>query len=159
MLNLLSEGDWLRYLKKGSLDAILAEHVWEHLAPEESVIAAKNCFTFLKPGGYLRVAVPDGFHPDADYVESVRPGGSGCGAGDHKVLYTYDRFRDLFSSVGFDVILLEYFDERGKFHCQEWSSGDGFVERSKRFDSRNADGRLSYTSIILDARKPVDHHD
>ena len=159
VLNLLIESDWLRYLKRDSLDAILAEHVWEHLASEESVIAATNCFTFLKPGGYLRVAVPDGFHPDADYVESVRPGGSGAGADDHKVLYTYDRFRDLFDSIGFDVVLLEYFDERGEFHCQEWSSADGFVQRSKRFDSRNADGRLSYTSIILDARKPVDQHD
>jgi predicted SAM-dependent methyltransferase len=159
VLNLLLESDWLRYFKRDSLDAILAEHVWEHLASEESVIAATNCFAFLKPGGYLRVAVPDGFHPDADYVESVRPGGSGAGADDHKVLYTYDRFRDLFYSIGFDVVLLEYFDERGEFHYQEWSSADGFVERSRRFDSRNADGRLSYTSIILDARKPVDHHD
>jgi predicted SAM-dependent methyltransferase len=151
------ESDRLRCFKRVSLDGILAVHIWEHLAPEESVIAARNCFTLLKSGGYLRVAVPVGFHPDADYV--ARTGGSGSGADDHKVLYTHDRFRDLFYSIGFDVVLLECFDERGEFHYQEWGSADGFVERSKRFDSRNAEGRLSCTSIILDPRKPVDRHD
>ena len=159
VLNLVFEIDWGNYFKKNSLDAILAEHVWEHLTPKDSVIASRNCFNFLKPGGYLRVAVPDGYHPDPHYIEDVKPGGSGAGADDHKVLYNYDTFRKIFSSVGFDVSLLEYFDEHGEFIAKEWSASDGFIERSKRFDSRNASGNLSYTSIILDARKPVGQHD
>ncbi len=158
VLNLLVESDWLRYFKRDSLDAILAEHVWEHLTPEESILAARNCFSFLKPGGYLRVAVPDGYHPDPGYIERVRPGGIGSGADDHKVLYTYKTFRDIFVSAGFKVSLLECFDECGKFHYNEWSPIDGFIERSMRFDGRNRDGNLNYTSIILDATKTFDQN-
>jgi len=46
------------------LDAILAEHVWEHLTKEEALIAALTCYRYIKNGGYLRVAVPDGPHPN-----------------------------------------------------------------------------------------------
>ena len=156
VLNLVMESDWATYFEKDSVDAVLAEHVWEHLTPDESRTAATQCFKFLKPGGYLRVAVPDGYHPDASYIDAVRPGGHGPGADDHKVLYTYESFRSVFIDVGFDVALLEYFDERAEFHYNEWNCTDGFIERSKRFDLRNADGALTYTSIILDARKPLD---
>jgi len=153
-LNLLEESDWTQYFKENTLDCILAEHVWEHLDPKDALLAAKNCFKFLKPGAYLRVAVPDGCHPDKNYIDEVKPGGSGSGADDHKVLYTYETFRELFLSAGFDVSLLEYFDEKGKFYYKEWSESDGFIERSKRFDSRNEGGKLRYTSIALDAIKP-----
>jgi predicted SAM-dependent methyltransferase len=155
ILNLVMESDWATYFAKDSVDTVLAEHVWEHLTPGESRIAATQCFKFLKPGGYLRVAVPDGNHPNASYIDAVRPGGNGPGADDHKALYTYESLRSVFIDVGFDVVLLEYFDERGEFHYSEWDRTDGFIERSKRFDHRNADGTLTYTSIILDARKPL----
>ena len=154
-LNLVSESAWMSYFKPNSLEAILAEHVWEHLSVDEANIAAKNCYTFLKPGGYLRVAVPDGLHPDPAYIEEVRPGGSGPGANDHKVLYTYASFRELFANLGFDVRLLEYFDEQGQFQCNDWDRSDGMIQRSKRFDPRNSAKQLSYTSIILDAVKPA----
>lgn len=155
VLNLLVESDWASYFKPNSLDAILAEHVWEHLTPEDAIIAATYCFNFLKPGGYLRVAVPDGYHPEPNYIEGVKPGGSGAGADDHKVLYTYDTFRKVFTSAGFDVTLCEYFDEHGEFHGIDWNPVDGMIHRSKRFDNRNVDGYLHYTSIILDAKKPL----
>jgi predicted SAM-dependent methyltransferase len=152
-LNLLRESDWRRYFEERSIDAILAEHVWEHLSEEDGRLAAGLCFKYLKPGGYLRVAVPDGLHPDPAYIGNVRPGGSGDGALDHKVLYTHETLGTLFEDVGFDVALLEYFDERGDFHYSEWLAGDGRINRSRRFDRRNAEGGLRYTSIILDARK------
>jgi predicted SAM-dependent methyltransferase len=154
VLNLLLESDWIRYFRQNSLDAILAEHVWEHLTPEESLIAAKQCFRFLKPGGYVRAAVPDGYSPDPIYLDAVRPGGSGVGAEDHKVLYTYDTFRAVFTSAGFHVSLLEYFDENRNFHFNEWSPSDGYIERSKRFYRQNTDRTPFFTSIILDAKKP-----
>jgi predicted SAM-dependent methyltransferase len=152
-LDLLSESDWEHYFEESSLDAILAEHVWEHLTFEESLAAARTCHRFLKPGGYLRVAVPDGYHPNPHYIAEVKPGGNGVGADDHKALYTYAALSKLFESAGFTVNLLEYFDEDGHFHFVDWLSSDGFIERSKRFDSRNCDTALSYTSIILDAIK------
>ncbi len=162
ILDMLDEKNWRDYLEPNSLDAILAEHVWEHLSPEDAVVAARNCFRFLKPGGYLRVAVPDGLHPDPDYIEWVRTGGRGPGSDDHKVLYTYDTFRELFTSAGFDVSLCEYYDERGKFHATDWNPADGMIQRSLRFDKITFDRSKSgmdfdFTSIILDAKKPDNH--
>ena len=162
ILNLLVETDWSEYMKPNSLDAILAEHVWEHLTAEEAVVAARNCFNFLKPGGYLRVAVPDGFHPDPRYIEWVRPGGIGPGANDHKLLYNHDTFRRVFASVGFDISMCEYYDEQGEFHVKDWDPADGMIRRSKRFDSITIDritlGRdFDFISIILDATKPAVH--
>jgi predicted SAM-dependent methyltransferase len=154
VLDILNSRHWTRVFAENSIDAILAEHVWEHLTPEQGLVAACNCLRFLKLGGYLRVAVPDGFHPDPSYIDYVRVGGTGAGADDHKVLYTCETFRDLFERAGFEVELLEYFDSAGAFHAVEWDPGAGKIHRSKRFDERNQDGRLNYTSIILDARKP-----
>ncbi|MCJ7805521.1 methyltransferase domain-containing protein [Patescibacteria group bacterium] len=152
-LNLIKSEDWENNFKPGSIDAILAEHVWEHLTPKEAIIAAKNCYKYLRKGGYVRVAVPDGFFPNERYMDWVKPGGTGAGAKDHKVLYTYQTFSQLFKSVGFEIKLLEYFDENGRFHLNKWSSEDGPIHRSKRFDERNKGNAFIYTSIILDARK------
>ena len=42
-------------------------------------MAARNCFQFLRPGGYLRVAVPDGFHPSQQHQDLQRSGANGMG--------------------------------------------------------------------------------
>jgi len=153
ILNLLVERDWASLVKPGSLDAILAEHVWEHLTADQAVIAARHCFKYLKPGGYVRVAVPDGYHPSQRYINDVKPGGSGLGSGDHKILYTYETATSLFTSAGFDVVLYEYFDSTGMFHEYPWDAADGMITRSRWFDKRNVNGLIHYTSIILDAIK------
>jgi predicted SAM-dependent methyltransferase len=152
-LNILKKDHWERYFRQNSIDAILAEHVWEHLTPEDAKIAAQFCFGYIKPGGYLRIAVPDGFHPNKDYIDQVKVGGIGEGADDHKVLYYYHTIAELFINIGFDVILLEFFDEDGIFHIEDWDPQGGTIVRSLRFDKRNDCGRLMYTSIILDAIK------
>jgi predicted SAM-dependent methyltransferase len=153
-LNLLDPAHWERYFEPDSIDAILAEHVWEHLTPRQGLEAARRCHRYLKPGGYLRVAVPDGLHPDPDYIEHVRVDGIGPSAHDHKALYTYESLRELFERAAFSVNLLEYFDHEGRFHCQDWHPADGRIRRSSRFDERNRGGGLVYTSIVLDAVKP-----
>jgi len=154
-LDLLNRKDWETYFRSDSIDIILAEHVWEHLTPEEGAIAARHCYRYLKPGGYLRAAVPDGCHPDPEYIEWVKVGGVGPGAQDHKVLYDHETFSALFEQAGFEVQMLEYFDSEHRFHCTEWNAEGGNIRRSKRFDERNAGGELRYTSIILDAHKPA----
>lgn len=152
-VNILIEENWRRYFSENSIDVIMAEHVWEHLTIEEAIKAAKNCYQFLKSGGYLRMAVPDGYHPDPEYINNVKPFGIGPGCDDHKILYNYRTLSSVFTSVGFKVELLEYWDEDGEFHFLPWDRKDGFIERSKAHDPRNRDGSLRYTSIILDARK------
>lgn len=152
-LNLLDSKSWSSMFDKHFVDAILAEHVWEHLTEKQGRVAAKTCYSYLKEGGYIRIAVPDGFNPDNNYIEAVKPGGKGWGAGDHKILYNHKTIKEVFELAGFKVNLLEYFDESGEFHYQEWNPDDGFIQRSMRFDQRNQEKRLGYTSIILDAVK------
>lgn len=70
----------------------MAEHVWEHLTYEEGVQAARICFEFLMPGGYVRCAVPDRYFPDEDYQLNVQVGGPGPiypPAASHKIVHTY----------------------------------------------------------------------
>jgi predicted SAM-dependent methyltransferase len=153
-LDLLSKRDWDDFFSDRKIDAILAEHVWEHLSLEDGRNAARNCFRFIKPGGYLRIAVPDGNHPDPRYIEHVKIGGNGPGADDHKVLYDCKLLSKILTEAGFTVRLLEYFDENGKFVFNDWDPSGGLIHRSKRFDERNQAGALTYTSVIADAFVP-----
>ena len=154
LVDLLEPLTWAEFFSKDSVDAILAEHVWEHLTLEQGRIAASTCFQFMKPGGHLRVAVPDGNHPSRSYIERVRPGGTGEGADDHKLLYDYRTFSDTFTKTGFDVCLIEYFDENGEFRSKPWDESKGMIHRSLRFDERNRTEKYGYTSLFLDAVKP-----
>lgn len=144
---------WKRKLKWLKLDNIVSEHVWEHLSDAHTKMANQNCYDFLKPGGKLRIAVPDGYFPDSTYIDHVKPGGIGPGAHDHKILYNYQIMKERLEAVGFKVQLLEYWDEKGEFHYNEWDPNEGAVYRSKRFDKRNSNGELKYTSLIVDAIK------
>jgi len=40
-------------------DGIFLSHVLEHIPPSLAITALKNCFAYLKPGGCIRVVVPD----------------------------------------------------------------------------------------------------
>lgn len=137
-----------------SINNMLAEHVWEHLSMEDGAVACRNCFAFLKSGGVLRIAVPDGFHSDADYIAQVKPGGYGAGADDHKVLLNYKTLSTMLQNAGYKIKLLEWFDEQGNFHDENWDTVDGLIRRSTRFDLRNQDNPTTYTSLIIDAIKP-----
>ena len=152
-LNLLREGHWHRYTRTRRIEAVLAEHVWEHLTLDEGRAAARNLYRFLEPGGYVRVAVPDGLHPDPEYIAHVQPPFNGVGYPSHRVLYTAPLLREVFESAGFDVTLLEHWDEHGVFNQAPWSPEQGSIGRSRAGDARNEGGALVYTSIILDAHK------
>lgn len=153
-LDLLKAEHWERGFGEHRIDAIFAEHVWEHLTESDGKRGAEQCYNYLKPGGCLRIALPDKNHPDPNYHEFVRPGGPGPGAFDHKILYTYTTLRNMLESVGFKVDLLEYYDEEGTFHKNAWDAAKGRVQRCQGKRERNPDGSiLHYTSLIVDARK------
>ena len=91
-LNILKQQHWALLFKTESIDRLLAEHVIEHLTPAQFGEFLRIARMFLAADGQIRFAVPDGHHPDGAYIERVRPGGTGEGADDHKVLYTCDLF-------------------------------------------------------------------
>jgi predicted SAM-dependent methyltransferase len=74
----------------------------------------------------------------------------------HKLLWNYQSLTAFLYQHGFSVILLEYFDRRGRFHRSNWSEADGRIWR-------RAGGGWSwllsqvvnapYTSLIVDAVK------
>ena len=156
-LDLLKKQDWELSFKDRRIDAILSEHVWEHLTEDEGRIAAEICYYFLKPNGYLRCAVPDGYFLNEEYQNLVKIGGPGPKehpAASHKIVYNYQSLTEIFESVGFEVSLLEYCDQYGVFHLEDWNPEEGFIYRSKRFDHRNKTGELKMVSLIIDAKKP-----
>ena len=155
-----SNDDEMRMITASFVRAIerLAGDLCRHFLPlfQQVVEIRKTCNQlYLKPGGVLRLAVPDGFNPSNEYIEYVRPGGTGPGADDHKVLYTYKSMKERLERAGFKINLLEYWDKNGKFHYTDWTDEGGRIRRSRRYDPRNQDGRLHYTSLIVDAIKPL----
>ena len=144
-LDLLHGADWAASFGERLVDVFLCEQVWEHLTEAEGRFAASLCFRYLRPGGYLRCAVPDGNFPNAAYQLMVRPGGPGPkdhAAADHKVLYDYQR------------LTATYCDAAGRFHYHQWSNANGPIYRSLMSDDRNKGGTIEFVSLIVDARKP-----
>lgn len=154
VLNLADQKSFTRLFNVESISHILAEHVWEHLSAQDAELAIKNCFIYLEHGGRLRIAVPDGFHSDPDYIAQVKPGGYGSGAEDHKVLYDFRSLSAMLEAAGFQVSLLEWFDEHGQFHFEPWDASNGMVKRSTRYDPRNSTNPTTFTSLIVDGIKP-----
>jgi predicted SAM-dependent methyltransferase len=155
-LNLLQREQWNRAFGERRIDVLLCEHVWEHLTEEEGRTAATLCYDFLKPGGYIRCAVPDANFRNQAYQQMVQVGGPGPAdhpVSDHKIVYDYRLFTSVFTAAGFTVDLLEYCDENGRFHFNYWNPADGPIFRSLRSDPRNQNGALGFVSLIIDAVK------
>ncbi|GGK15367.1 hypothetical protein GCM10008955_05960 [Deinococcus malanensis] len=69
-------------------------------------------------------------------------------------MYGYREFVAMFEAAGFEVDLLEYCDEAGRFHYHGWDVATGPIYRSFLLDHRNRDGNLGFVSLIVDAYKP-----
>jgi predicted SAM-dependent methyltransferase len=167
-LDIREAQQWARLFKPNSIDAILAEHVLEHLTMQDALKAMLNCFDYLKPRGYLRLAVPDGNNPDEKYRDWNAPEGSGqrlmrrivyapdepC----HQVFYNVNSLSELLSAAGFTVRPLEFYDVAGRFHANKWSRADGEIRRSYKhpylFIIIPVTGVYN-TSLIVDAVKVV----
>lgn len=149
-LNALKLTDWDAVFTRGTIQRIMAEHVVEHWTTSEFSRFLRIVALFLTADGNLRIAVPDGFHPDQEYLDAVKPGGTGPGSDDHKVLYNYQSLTKIITAEKWRYDLLEYFDERHEFHHRLWEPINGFVERSEHNDPRNKERPLAYTSLIID---------
>ncbi len=64
----------------GSVEAIFAEHLIEHLTYGQGTVLLRECARVLRPGGVLRIGVPDldryvaSYLGQDDLIERVRPG-------------------------------------------------------------------------------------
>jgi predicted SAM-dependent methyltransferase len=156
---------WQQIFQPNSLEAILSEHVLEHLTLDEAAATAQNIRQMLQPNGYWRIAVPDGFHPSENYIDWVAPDSSGerllamfrdADEPNHKLLWNYKMLSQFLTDNGFGVVLREWFDELGYFHKAEWSELDGKIHRcagSSWSSFLSFITSAPYTSLIVDAVK------
>jgi predicted SAM-dependent methyltransferase len=151
LLDVTSLNDWDALFVRDSIDALLSEHMLEHLTENEACLATSLCFRYLKPGGVFRVAVPDGYRRDPVYAAAASSKDEG-----HHVVYNVDSLSALLQNAGFATTPLEHFDAEERFHTCAWDGAYGLIQRSARFDSQREfeRGDLCYTSLIVDARKP-----
>lgn len=152
-LDVTNENDFKKYFKKKKINRILAEHVLEHLTKQELELMIRNFYKYSTKEINIRIAVPDGFHREKEYIDKVKPGGTGEGAEDHKHLFNYRSLAELFEANNFKPIFVEYWDETGKFHPGYSNDDNGYVLRSFINDKRNSDGIPHYTSLIIDFKK------
>ncbi len=140
----------LKFFSNKKASIILAEHVFEHLDIEEGYKAIKNLKQILCKNGKIRLAVPDGYHSNQDYITMVKPHGSG--GAEHKILYNYKSIKQIFDK-DFEIRYLEYFDERKNFIYNDWQNDyeSGYIKRSRHTDYRNDENTINYSSLIIDA--------
>lgn len=180
-LDVTSEADWSRRFAQDSIDNILAEHVWEHLTWSQARRAARLAFRYLKPGGRLRLAVPDTLHASRFIVDAVSATGSLADEHGHLVDYNHGLMSRLLGEAGFTVQLLDWWDEAGEFHNHYGGAdGHGYIMRShvnwpnhandylkpetlRRIvestpepqRQRLVERRINHTSLIVDGIKPA----
>jgi predicted SAM-dependent methyltransferase len=153
VLDLTNRGDFTRMFSKHKINFILAEHVLEHLTNSDLELMLKNFLEFSSEDINIRIAVPDGFHKSAEYIDNVKPSGIGPGCDDHKNLFTYISLSNLFEKAGFKAHPIEYWDEKGTFHRGYTNDEKGYINRSFINDRRNRSGEPVYTSLIIDFTK------
>lgn len=163
-LDIRDRRSWRALFLPGSLDAVLSEHVLEHLHEAEAVQTARNVYEFLRPGGYWRIAVPDGFNPNPDYFEHSRPGGFYQTYiqplfGDypnHKLFFNINSLSKMLSNVGFRVSPLEWYEADGTERSAAWTPEDGRIFRARGTEYVETMRLLlgfDNTSLIVDAIK------
>lgn len=152
-LDVTNESNFKKYFRYKKINKILAEHVLEHLTAEELQLMISNFYKYSTGNVNIRIAVPDGFHTNEEYINTVKPNGTGEGADDHKHLFTYKSLSEIFEKFGFIALLKEYWDEKGEFHTIYKNDDLGIVRRSFINDKRNNDNKPNYTSLIIDFKK------
>lgn len=155
-LDITREGDWRRVFRgKASLTHVLAEHVFEHLTPDQTIQALRLVASHMRAGGRIRIAVPDGYHPDPTYLRHVGIAGIGADAADHKQLLNCDSLMQCLLDAGFLPEMKEGYRRSGELVQTFLDPADGLVIRS-RGNAQTMAGRAGWdfvdanTSLVVD---------
>jgi predicted SAM-dependent methyltransferase len=153
-LDISNKDDWNRLFKgKKLLGAACAEHVFEHLSYSQCQAALKHIARHMIEGGHLRIAIPDGYHPNDTYIKHIGINGIGDDAADHKQLLNTDTLSALFIEAGFIPSLVEGYDNTGVLVQNSYNDEDGYIMRSRKHPSQLAiqtNFPDSETSLIMD---------
>jgi len=151
--DLLNPKHWKYFFSRNKVDNLLAEHVLEHLHPEQCEFVFEMASQNMKKGGCFRIAVPDGYHSDQKYIDYVKPGGNGPGADDHKILFNYQTLSKMVQRHGFEPNPVEYWKENGELISTNFNEGSGPIQRTRKNieDKKINSLPFTYTSLVLDA--------
>ncbi len=155
-LDITSEDQWHRFFGDRQLiRCIVAEHVFEHLTEAGALAALESMNKRLAPGGKIRIAVPDGYNPEPEYIRHVGIGGIGDDASDHKQLLNKDSLSKLMITAGLTVQHIEGYTKDGELITNQWHADDGFIRRSRQNNSKESwNFPDAATSLIVDGSKP-----
>ncbi len=158
-LDITKPEDWSRVFRgKVLLTHVVAEHVFEHLTEKNMYLALRLISQHMKIGGRIRIAVPDGYHPDPNYIRSVGIGGVGADAEDHKQLINCDILFKALDASGFLPKLVEGYRDNGDLVSMPIDIDSGSIVRS-RSNHLSMAGRSGWefpdanTSLIVDGIK------
>ncbi len=157
-LDIVKQTDWDKVFKgKRLVTHVVAEHVFEHLTHAEARQALANIAACAVPGARVRIAVPDGYHPDPVYQAHVGIAGIGDDAADHKQVLNADVLADLLQEAGFQPKQVEGYDKSGKLIAETYSQADGYIRRSRVNRKTGKPSAWNFfdadTSLIVDGIK------
>lgn len=157
-LDVSNSKDWhILFKDKNIVSKVVAEHVFEHLSEKKMRYAINLIYKYLKKDGTLRIAVPDGNHPDPIYRSYTGIKGLGADASDHKQFIKYEFIRDILIECGFKANIKEGYLMNGKLVRSDISSELGFIKRTRSNKNLNKNYGWNFidsnTSLIIDAIK------
>ena len=148
---------WEFFFGTRKVDKFLSEHVFEHLTYMQVETTIALAARYLKEGGTFRIAVPDGFNPDMDYIEWSKPGPI---SDDHKIFWDFGNLTKVLERHGFRVDLIDYYTFDGKFMSRDFDYTNGNIRRSKtkgflyKAPYKGKEYVIpEYSSLLLDAYK------
>ena len=154
-LDITKDSHWRNLFDgKRNISHVVAEHVFEHLTETETLNALRNIIKHLIVGGRIRIAVPDGYNPNQNYIKHVCIGGIGDDAKDHKQLLNVQSLTHMMIQSGFDVEHIEGYQSGGNLIQKDWNLVNGYIRRSRKNKPDNSwDFPDASTSLILDGVK------
>ena len=126
-------------LPDNSIERIISDHFFEHVSKESVINIFKECYRILKPGGNMRVAVPDYNHPrEVKHIEK----GVDLNHKDHIWLPTIEEFKPIIEESDFlSYDFRQYWTHEG-FYGQELDYSNGYIKRTPENDKRNRKNKL-----------------
>lgn len=148
-----------------SVDAFYASHVWEHLYLRDAEFALSECLRACKPGGRVRLVVPDLFAYCKEYLDSSRV--DRAQILHRQLLYRHEE-RENSMIMGVYTALTDFHTHKFMYDALAMSElfrKVGFVEISERdylksdiplLEQVESSGRLGWgVGFAVEGRKPL----